>query len=196
MRTDVFPQCERRAAMDWIQIVVTPLVTGVLVFLIQLLLQERMKRRLTTFETQFSKLHERRAEAIAKLYDLLVQIEYGLRATVYAASVDVVGSWDQRIAKRLQLTDEAIKEFEDYFQRHRIYLPKSLAVDIQRFIAQSKATWISCALGTSHQGEPPPDDSQQEQPEVDLKDASEEIKEKIAPLKTGIEDEFRELLGG
>lgn len=44
--------------MDWIQLPVTPLLTGVVVYLVQLYWQERMEKRLT----RFSKIYDRQAE--------------------------------------------------------------------------------------------------------------------------------------
>lgn len=83
--------------MDWIQLLVTLVlagvhlvvnlvVTGIVVFLIQLYFQEQTKKRLIEFETRFSELHQKRARVIAKLYELLVEIGSSLHSASQAVS--------------------------------------------------------------------------------------------------------------
>lgn len=43
--------------------------------LLGLFFREQMEKRLTAFEMQLSRLHQRRAEAIAELYAHLVQVQ-------------------------------------------------------------------------------------------------------------------------
>jgi hypothetical protein len=98
--------------MDWIQLlvplvldgvhlVVNLLVTGIVVFLVQLYFQEQTKKRLIEFETRFSELHQEQAEVIAKLHEMLVEMQSDLRSAALTVSPDAEGWTEEEIQRRV-----------------------------------------------------------------------------------------------
>lgn len=189
--------------MDWIPVIVTtlltPLLTGVVVYLLQLRWQEGMKKRLT----QFSNLHEKRVEVIAELYGLLLAMGLDLRSAVSAVSgearlaisAEPIVYTEGYIQRRLDEARESVEAFEGYFRRHRIYLPESLVEKTERFCAQTRATSIGLLLTHLRGTDASQDESRKQEYETSLKEVSEEVSRKIPSLSQDIETEFRELLG-
>lgn len=71
--------------MDWLQVFVNLIVTGILLYVFQRVIDERSEKRLEQFrselrtlpheqDTKFSKLHEVRSDVIANLYKRLVEV--------------------------------------------------------------------------------------------------------------------------
>jgi pyrroloquinoline quinone (PQQ) biosynthesis protein C len=183
--------------MNWIPLVatslLTPLLTGVVVYLLQLRWQERMEKRLT----RFSKLHERQAEVIARLYGLLVEVQSDLSSCAYAVSDTAEDFTREKLEERLDATEQSTEAFWNYFERHQIYLPQSLTERIGRLYRDSLRVYatgrqieISQALMESSDNY-----SDREQYNQYLEELPRIVEEEIAPLKEDIEREFRRLLG-
>jgi hypothetical protein len=184
--------CERMAPMDWVQFVLDFLVTGLLVFLIQLVFQERMKKRLSEFETRFSKLHEKQAEVIPKLFELLEEIQSNL---IYYRNV--LKSDSDEVSKNMyrETTGESITAFWRYFSRHRLYLPASLIERIELFCEKSVVAEKEAILADYSQPSAANDGFNKEGYDNRLEELSQLIDEEIPALKEDIEKEFRKLLG-
>jgi hypothetical protein len=174
--------------MDWIQLVLTPVLTGVVVYFVQLYWQERMERRLT----RFSKLHERRAEVIAGLYELLVDIQSGLRSHTHAVKSSPQQDLNE---EELSATEQSIEAFRGYFEKHRIYLPESLAGKIQEFHRHSTQAEIQIKLADICRMGAPGDLFDEEGYSESVEKLARLADERIPSLKQDIEEEFRKLLG-
>ncbi|MFW6116374.1 MAG: hypothetical protein ACOC6F_01485 [bacterium] len=179
--------------MNWIPLVVTtlltPLLTGVVVYLLQLRWQEQMEKRLT----RFSRLHERQAEVIAELYARLVQIERSFRNPPTAKHPD---PYSQPAQAEREALKKSVEDFWHQYEEHRIYLPEALEQKIEVFYYES---WFACEkllhadvsrmLMSADKDYP-----STKQYAQDL-DAYRHAVEDIASIKESIEAKFRELLG-
>jgi hypothetical protein len=189
--------------MDWIQFWLEVVITGVLLYVIQKIFDERASRRLEEFkanlqsaafehETRFEKLHERQAEVIAELYKGLVQIQSSLRSFAHAMDSDILShtKGEEGIA-----TKETIDAFWDYFQEHRIYLPESLGKKIDEFHRQSMLAYIDLFSATISKELSSDDESYQEKYTKELAEAAGILADGISPVRDDIAREFRGLLG-
>lgn len=181
--------------MNWIPLVatslLTPLLTGIIVYFVQLRWQERMEQRLT----RYSKLHEKRAEVIAELHSLLVEMRSDLHSAALAVSPSTEGWPEEEIQRRVEAAHQSAEAFREHFRRHRIYLPESLVVKISRFCAQTFATSLGMQLTDASRTEALQDESQQGEYRKLWEETSEEVSKRIPSLRQDIEAEFRRLLG-
>jgi hypothetical protein len=189
--------------MNWIPLLATalftPVLTGVVVYLLQLRWQEQMEKRLT----RFSKLHERRAEVIAELYKRLVQIQSGL--ALAARLFEAKKTWKTTIdtGASIARTAESIRGFWDYFQEHRIYLPEGLGDEIERFYQKALSASRSLRqVDVFHEYTSNDEHSEEDLTEFyraytegEWAELSSILAEEIPPIKDKIERRFRELLG-
>ncbi len=94
---------------------------------------EKLKHELAlaTLEHQirFSRLHERRAEVVANLYELLVEAEWA------ASSLVSPTQWSDEPSKREKYVSAMRKaaEFYKQFEKSRIYLPDSLCSQLESY---------------------------------------------------------------
>jgi hypothetical protein len=150
-----------------------------------------MEKRLT----RFSSLHEKRAEVIAELYRLLVEMKSSLSWAAFAVSPRAEEWTEEEIQRTVNAADQSIDAFQHYFERHRIHLPESLVEKIERFCAQTLATSIGIlATDIGRTSASQHEFIQQEYHRV-LDDISQEVMEQIPSLIEDIEKEFRGLLG-
>jgi hypothetical protein len=190
--------------MDWKWFVLNSLFTGVLLYIIQKVFDERASRRLEQLktdlrlaaferETRFAKFHERQADVIAELYKRLAQIQSNLRSFAHAIDSDTLnytkGEKDKAAA-------ESVEAFWDYFQEHRIYLPKTLGERIEQFYQQSTSAYVNLSLADLSQFASDIEPDQEKYREKNLAEASRILADKISPVRDDIEQELRKLLGG
>jgi hypothetical protein len=181
---------------------VTPLVTGIVVLLVQLFFRWQINKRLTEFEKRFSILHERRAKVIAELYKLLAGIQSNLRsAAVYSRrpSLTVEELESDRFREELHAIGASNEAFREYFERHRIFLPESLAERMEKFYFYSAEAVAHIQLRLRHVPSAVSalagNGFDQEGYNEFLKALSRLLEEEIPSLKKDIEREFRRLLG-
>lgn len=133
--------------MDWLQIFVNLVLTGILLYIFQRIIDERSAKRLEKFkaelqstafeqETRFSKLHEKRAEVIEELYNKLVKVQRALFSLLYEFAseknkYDTIGP------------SKIIEEFNAYFEANQIYLPENICSHIGRFHTIALSSWLS-----------------------------------------------------
>src|SRR5271156_1097122 len=90
---------------------------------------EKHKNTLRMIELEhrvrFSKLHERRARAIAKLYALMVEADWIAQDFIYG---------DVRSHERANAAREKARERYRFFELHRLYFPDSGCLLLERFI--------------------------------------------------------------
>jgi hypothetical protein len=182
--------------INWIPLVasslLTPVITGVVVYLLQLRWQEQMEKRLT----RFSKLHERQAEVIAELYKLLVEIQGNINSLASTVSDTTDERRNEGLGHKVLATLDSIKAFLSYAERHHIYLPESLTTRILEFSLQCSHTTTTASLANSYQALASIDESQQEDRDEVLEQLLEEVSKEIPSLRENLEKEFRKLLGG
>lgn len=95
---------------------------------------ERLKHdhQVTALEHQvrFSKLHERRAEVVAEVYSLIVEVKWASQS--FASPMEWSG--EPKKDKKYYIALKKLAEFCSYFDKNRIYLPQLLCEQFDIFI--------------------------------------------------------------
>jgi hypothetical protein len=133
---------------------------------------------------KFSRLHEKRAEVIAKIYDLMVEADWVAQSFIKG---------DVKSQTRANAATEKVIELARFFESHRLYLPNSDCVILDGFINKLfhainaiKIYWTD----TEHPNAQMTRDRNEKMLEV-LKALDNEI----PGIKSLLETEFRKLLG-
>jgi hypothetical protein len=132
--------------MDWFQIFVNLVLTGVLLYVFQRVIDERSVKRLEKFktelqsisfehETKFSRLHEIRVEVVAGLYKRLFDTQQSLAEVQKTFSDEDL---NQKIKPGFRKLQAVIVEFENYFNANRLYVPKHLCQKLDNFRMQAQ----------------------------------------------------------
>jgi hypothetical protein len=155
---------------------------------------ERLKHelQLTALEHQvtFSKLHERRAEVIAELYGLLVEVQWASQSLVSMVGWSAEPSEQEKYA----VARNKIVEFYRYFVKNRIYLPETLCTQAETLVNEMQSRVIQFGVYISADDQHAPEHVIKERFEVWRKAA--EYFDKEAPLaRTALETELRSILG-
>ncbi len=132
--------------MDWIQVIVNLILTGILLYVFQRVIDERSERRLEKFkvelrstafeqETKFSKLHEIRSTVIAELYKKLFRFREALSSLKLFLEdpdfyVDII------VDQKLTEAYDAEEEFRMYFQANRLYIPERICNQVDYIYIQ------------------------------------------------------------
>lgn len=149
-------------------------------------LKSRLQLAATEHQVRFSKLHEKRAEVIAKLYALLVELQYAGQRYVF------VGAYEPKRDDEFSKTDAKVLEGFLFIEEHKIYLPDRVYTLLEKFVETVKKS-----VATVHVYEENTDRSanfRQEKIQA-LKGAAEAFKERIPAVRKALEDEFRTILG-
>jgi len=192
--------------MNWLQLLINLVVTGLLLYVFQKIIDERSARRLEKFkielqsatfenETKFSKLHERRMDIVAGLYMRLYRMQQALITlqTVFGydapQSVELSTSFDK--------TNTAMTDFENYYIANRLYVPAKLCKKPDNFYENSKSAEANFfgaqlnAIAIRNVIEP---DEYKESFKQQLQNTSHVLSNMMTPLLQYIENEFRLLL--
>ena len=113
--------------MDWLQVFVNLVLTGILLYVFQRVIDERSVRRLEKFkaelksesfekETRFSKLHEKRLDIIAELYGKLYRVRDTLSAflMVFQQQVNAKESGTEKVKEKWNEAWNTLEEFKIY----------------------------------------------------------------------------------
>jgi len=194
--------------MDWVQFLVYIAVTGILLYVFQKVIDERVEKRLEKFktslqsaafehETRFAKLHEERAKIIVELFKLLVIVERSLISSSQGIHLNA----DSKLPRNVAIQDSknifegAIKSFvnfQNYFDENRILLSEPLCRKIGELNQQYSDT-LSDLEGSFDFVTP---DSGGLPPAIgSLWSAQRKVKVIIPPIKRDIEQELRNVLG-
>jgi hypothetical protein len=193
--------------MNWLQLLINLVVTGILLYVFQRVIDERSAKRLekfkaelqsTTFEgeTKFTKLHETRVHVLAELYKKLSHISNKLSYLKLSVESEDSG---KDILDKIENLSTLINDFQAYFEDNRLSLPQHLCNQLYEFFLHSLDTWInlSHAFVKTELAKRVKKDSKtyiEDSKRLIIK-ASSEIDEELTPLIGEIEKEFRTLLG-
>lgn len=172
--------------IDWVkasEIIFKSLLIGLLAVVIE----HRLTQSLFEYQTKFTELHKRRADVIAELYRLLVQVQHSLSSMAHTMDSDILkgSKWEKRKA-----ANESIDEFSRYFEENRIYLPGNLGSKIEKFHLEALKTNSELLLANISQ-----ELEEDEEYAQRIESASKSIADKISPIRQDIEKEFRRMLG-
>jgi hypothetical protein len=140
----------------------------------------------STHQIQFASLHAKVAEVVAEIYARIVRVKNAVAQYVKVME----SSGEPSKEERRKAVAVALAEFQDYYETHRLYLPKESIKIIGEFSDTLwKTTW-----GFMLQVEMPLAEGERH----DIKawgDAHRTMSETVPLLLENLEDEFRKLLG-
>lgn len=190
--------------MDWVQVFVNLVLTGILLYVFQRVIDERSAKRLENFKTElqlntferqtkFSKLHERRAQVIEEIYRKLLNVLSDL--VMLKNSIQLAESKSKEIDDAVTKTYETIREFMDYFNGNQLYLPESLCTKIIVLYVDVSQVHLNLLSIRENKKSVMNDKIQNKRYWDELAQTSTVLADKITPLIKEIEREFRNLLG-
>ncbi len=140
---------------------------------------------------RFSKLHEKRAEVIATLYSLLVQAYWDLSSFVSLME------WAGEPTKQDKYVSamNSVADFYRYFDKHRIYIPETLCLQIDEFVQEMRSRAIGFGVYVKYDDETLPDHAYEKKHKA-WEQAWEYFEKKVPETKTALENELRGILGG
>lgn len=196
--------------MDWIQVFVNLILTGILLYVFQRVIDERSARRLEKFkaelqstalekEVKFSKLHEIRLQVIADVYRRLTNILNQLLHLRYTVEDSTLPDSFEKIFEEFQFLRKEMDDFNSYIRDNKLYLPEPLFMKLFSFYINSIGAdaSLSGALISKDYSSRTTEDREtiMAMYKEELLTGSSVLAEKITPLTKEIEKEFRNLLG-
>lgn len=196
--------------MDWLQVFVNLILTGILLYIFQKVIDERSAKRLEQFkaelqsnalekEVKFSKLHEIRIQVIADVYRRLTSILNQLLHLTYIVEASRSPDSFEKIFEKIQSVRKEMDNFDSYLKDNKLYMPESLFDKLSSFYLNSffaSSSLIMTLISKDYSSRTDEDKeaiiaTNKEQ----LLSGSSALVEKIIPLTMEIEKEFRKLLG-
>lgn len=139
-------------------------------------------------ELQFSRMHERRAEAIARIFDDLSSLCEAMRE--YTQAFEYTGITPR--AERREAATAAYLKFHNYFVGHSIFLPKTTGDQVRAIDDEIRKLYNRFAMTVDK----PPSAIQMVDTTGTWIEISDALDTKIRAALSSIEDEFRRLIGG
>jgi len=156
---------------------------------------ERLKNSLQMMalehQVRFSKLHEKRAEVIGKVYAQLIEVEKGYGRFVL---VDGYERDPEKQREARHKTDVAMYEMSLFIEKHRIYLPAGVCVSLKAFLEIMWNNAISVGVYGAGGGTYATPETTKERSDA-FRKATEALTKEIPAARAILEDEFRKLLG-
>jgi hypothetical protein len=150
---------------------------------------ERLKAELSIAaaerQIRFARLHEKVADSVAEMYSRLSTFAISLERYTSVLETPTMGSKEER---RLAMA-EALREFDEYFRKHELYIPKELANRIKTFVEKLHGMAVEFMVGVEQGG-----DNRYADRDTWVK-VDKELRGEARPLLEGLKDEFRGLLG-
>jgi hypothetical protein len=151
---------------------------------------ERLKNALQMaaleHQVRFSKLHEKRAEVVAKLYALLVELQYAGQRYVF------VGGYEPKRDDEFSKSAAKVHEVFLFIEEHQVYLPDRVCTLLAEFVETVNKSVAGVQVYDKYT-----DGSanfRREKIQV-LKGAAEAFEKRIPAVREALKDEFRTILG-
>lgn len=151
---------------------------------------ERLKNALQMaaleHQVRFSKLHEKRAGVVAKLYTLLVELQYAGQRYVF------VGAYEPKRDDEFSKTAAKVHEVFLFIEEHQIYLPDRVCTLLAEFVETVNKSVAGVQVYEKYT-----DGSANFRREKiqALKGAAEAFEKRIPAVREALKDEFRTILG-
>jgi len=133
---------------------------------------------------RFSKLHDKRAHAIAALYSLMVEADRIAQDFIYG---------DARSRDRANAAEEKATELHRYFELHRLYLPNSVCIVLGNFVNKLFHSINAIRIYWTNVEHPTAQMIQQQNEK--MLEVLKAFDTELPAIKTLLETEFRSLLG-
>lgn len=136
-------------------------------------------------EFKFARLHERRAEAVAKTYELLREVYHSVGD--YVKVFEPAG--DKPRSERRKLAADSHMKFQGYYRTHLIFLPKKTAIKLEAIDGELVRAFNEFAIIVDREADVPKSSIEK------WIEVAERIGGDIKVALEELEDEFRRLLG-
>lgn len=153
-------------------------------------LKNQLQIRSTEHQVRFSRLHERRAETIAKLYGLLVEALWA--AESFLSPVGWVGEPSMK-EKHASAMNKLVDAFR-YFDQHKIYFDEDLCESLDKLLRETRSLVIESGVWVSFDDASLSNDSVKQKQETWLKNWQ-AIQNDIPEARRQLENKFRSILG-
>lgn len=153
-------------------------------------LRHQLQLVATEHQIRFLKLHETRAEVIAKLYELLVEAHWA--AASFVSPMEWVGEPSKK--EKYQTAQKATAEFYRFFERKKIYLPADLCNELDSFVRDMRKKTMGYGVYVMHESEYAPAHVEKEKTEK-WHAAWRYFDEQVPGAKEALENELRKILG-
>jgi hypothetical protein len=175
-------------------------VVGAVAWVIKTAVSHRLSRQAEEFknslqmmalehQVRFSKLHEKRAEVIAGVYERLVDVEKEGGRFVLVEGFDNGTERQQEAWDKIRA---AMLDVSLFIEKHRIYLPERICALLKTFLDIMSKNLTGVGVYSSIKS--PIAKTQADKQEV-LAKAYEAFQSDIPAAKRALEDEFRKMLG-
>lgn len=155
-------------------------------------LRSQLSMQATEHAVRFQRLHEKRAEVIGQLYSLLTEAYW--KASTFASPME----WAGEPGKNEKYVDahNALVQFFQYFDKHRIYLPTTELCDsIDQLIQGIRKHIIQFSAYLHHADESLPTPALEKKHDAWMK-AWRYMEKEVPAARGELENEFRKILGG
>lgn len=153
-------------------------------------LKNQLQLRSIEHQVQFSRLHERRAETIAKLYELLVEALWA--AESFLSPAEWVGEPSKK-EKHVTAMNKLVDTFR-YFDQHKIYFDEELCESLEKLLRETRRLVIEFGVWVGFDEHSLTDQSAKQKQEAWLANWQ-AIQKDIPEARRQLEHKFREILG-
>ena len=150
---------------------------------------EKYRDALKAESFRFSRLHEKRGEVIAQLYANLDELVKAVYSFVHLAEWAGEPSKDEK----RKIAGEALKKFQDHFDKNRIYFSETLCYKIDNFVREFTQPAAKYAIYLKMSEDT--DGSVRKEKDEAWFSAYNKMEKDVPETKKAIENEFRSLLG-
>lgn len=153
-------------------------------------LKNQLQIRSIEHQVRFSRLHERRAETIAKLYGLLVEALWA--AEIFLSPIGWVGEPSIK-EKHTSAMNKLVDAFR-YFDQHKIYFDEDLCESLEKLLRETRRLVIEFGVWVGFDDASLSNDSVKQKQEAWLKNWQ-AIRNDIPEARRQLENKFRSILG-
>lgn len=139
-------------------------------------------------QVRFTKLHEKRAEIIAELYEKLVDLHRHGEFFVVTRENNPDPAKEEEFRKM----QKELAEFWRFYERHQIYLPSEICAALEELQHEIRGNvWAAGIFGRIHN----PNEHVLQQSQDAFTKGYAAFEEKIPAARKALENEFRRMLG-
>ena len=153
-------------------------------------LRHDLEKATIEHQVRFSKLHEQRAQVIAKLYKLLVEAHW--KSSSFVSVIDWEGEPNKQ--EKYNIAMKSVGDFYQFFEKQRIYLPEELCEDINELIELMRKQAISFGAHVRFKDDAMSDEALTKK-HIAWSDAWRYFDKEFPLAKAALENEFRSILG-
>ncbi len=182
--------------IDWQSLLETLGIFGIIAFMIKKIFQnwmnkdvEKFKHELKQEQIKYSKLYDKRAEVIEKVYELLEDFNQKMSSLV--SPLQMAGDLPPK--EKLKIAGQAGEKFSKYYPKKKIYFSEKINELLEKINKQFREAWIDITMYP--QDTKLLDRTSQKEKWEYWKKAWKSVSEEIPLVQKEIAEEFRKILG-